>query len=95
MAGVLVLHKKAAGHLALGQGGGTRVGQRAGCQKAQVFLGGEHRTGLIVGIGGNHHLSENLRDFACRCAVQRLVERNNAAKSAGAIAIKSTFISLA
>ena len=38
--------------------------QAAGQQQAEVLLGGEHRARRLVGLGGDHHLGEQVGDLA-------------------------------
>jgi hypothetical protein len=54
------LDQEAAGHALEGVAGRQRVGQAAGDQQAQVLLGGEHGDGVVVGVGGDDHLGEDL-----------------------------------
>ncbi len=64
----------------------ARVGHLAGQQQAQVLLFRKHGLCGLVGIGRDDHLGEDLGDLGGGGAVERAVERDDAAERADRIA---------
>ncbi len=56
------------------------VGQSAGGQQAQVLLGFKYPFRCLIRIRGDDDLGEDLDDLFRRCAIQRLVQCDDAAK---------------
>ena len=90
---VPALHQHAARNRLQHQAGPARIGQ-FGEQQAQILFACKDLQRVLIRARGDHHFGEDASDGFRRRAVERLVDRNDAAKGRDRIAPERLFISI-
>ena len=88
------LDEEAAGNGTQRQARRADIRQAAGQQQAQVLLGGDQGDRLLLGIGGDDDLGEDLDDLLRSLGIERAVQRDDAAESRDGVAAQRALIGL-